>query len=510
MSAKTKELDVVYPPVKVETPYEHYVAADEEGKKYSVSGKYHAKLVRIRKVNHPSQKSFPIQDVDALLKDGGLSIEPKLHVVLSPDESTAKITPNVDINEHQNVHEDYQQVLLEIRADSAIDDVDLHFIFPDSNNYVGEKPGTATKLGTYPDGFAELYNTKLGALPDVPKTVIAQYSDAIFVNDGLFIEIGRDESQIGNEAIDPDNEEKIQVDEVKPRREVCAVVHDKIMANTPMPGVKSMHDSIFTSIVQLPVGPWGLDVRVKSEHTTQIQRYWFDETSSPTYPSLYSRPLQSTVDVDSDIHVKIKYVKDFEFEVRKKTLFTKDFDINVRAKPFIKDFDVDVHAKMPFIKDFDVNVLSTAPFSKSFEVNVPYSCWMYANVISAVESHGIVFGSDRVYFEDPLIENDIAVPLNLMGTSVFGAWDVILVYGVMRPPEYIGTYIVNSVNDLSMIREYTFTVEVTDSYSCRVELGKYPLSMVRCLRINDVNGYQNRVDIRLGLAIIPGDSPWHK
>jgi hypothetical protein len=346
------ETTLTFPASGNAVPYEHYVAADEIGAQDSVAGKYHARLTTTRTVYHPGDISV---HTDGSIKPYFVYRNGSL-ICSSESPGECDLSQGDLIHAHQ--HKDYQRLLLDVRSDSAIEEVEFNFKFPNADNYIGKYPTTTAKFGEYPDGFAVLYESDMGVLPNPPLSFDAGILDVFGFSDtaccvlekrGLArvsSEIDLSEIDSGPEIIYPlcanvcntlnicdltecnlkctvcvqDSlavvdifasfpcvqdtlvvesigemlsfqtlsacvSESLAVDMLAVDggglslhcAEAIVQLQERCEISSNVPGVKSSLDDSYQIIVQSPVGSFGMDTRVVSEHAVQIHRYWFDK-----------------------------------------------------------------------------------------------------------------------------------------------------------------------------------------------------------------------------------------
>ena len=313
-----REITLTRPACGNEVPYAHYVATDKIGEQNSVFGKYHARLIKTHVVYHPhgfsslsdagkGSGSDDIFNCGRWRVDGvcaGETTEDNPCAVIewmvdgvcagdtcgceqwkvsSPSEITSGYSPGESTYEDSLafdeklrllvggkpffVHLDdellcsfeldtlcleecdflhpqknYQRVLLDVRSDSAINEVAYNFHFP--NDVCAE--------GEYPDGFAVLYESNQGKLPNLPQVIEIEVADTPDVD---MLDVPEELLLQGKNIVTVQVQEEIDID--------CCVS-----------GVESPFDNSYQIIVQAPLGSFGIDMRVMSEHAVQIHRYW--------------------------------------------------------------------------------------------------------------------------------------------------------------------------------------------------------------------------------------------
>ena len=243
------EITLTRPACGNEVPYSHYVAVDKIGVENSAFGKYHARLIKTQVVHHP------------LVHDGGLTthssgdlkldllVNGKPFFVHRDDELLCSFESDIsDLEKYAfdfwHPRKNYQQVLLDVRSDSAIKEVAFDFHFPND----------VCANGEYPDGFAVLYESDQGKLPDLPHVTDIIDTPGIDIWDV------------------PEDELLLQ----QGKNVVTVHVQDEFEIDCGVSGVESPFDNSYQIIVQAPLGSFGVDVRIVSEHAVQIHRYWLN------------------------------------------------------------------------------------------------------------------------------------------------------------------------------------------------------------------------------------------
>ena len=150
----------------------------------------------------------------------------------------------------------YQRLLLDIRSDSAIKEVEFVFHFPQAVCADGE----------YPDGFAVLYESDQGTLPNPPRVVEVEIDDNICLDSDA-----TDGIEYTHEFIDYE-----WLFQHHGKNVVTAHIRDGFDIDSGVSCVESPFDNSYQVIVQAPLGSFGVDFRVVAEHAVQIHRYFLN------------------------------------------------------------------------------------------------------------------------------------------------------------------------------------------------------------------------------------------